>query len=78
MELTRKLDQSLQQIEGLTEQIHYLTKALYGSKSEKSKYQSPDGQISLFDDDSSFNESEHTEEQSTTVMTYTVVRCLSI
>jgi len=74
MELTRKLDQSLQQIEGLTEQIHYLTKALYGSKSEKSKYQSPDGQISLFDDDSSFNESEHTEEQSTTVMTYTVVR----
>ncbi|GAB0168439.1 hypothetical protein LSPCS325_18760 [Lysinibacillus sp. CTST325] len=37
-ELTKKLDQSLKQIELLTEQVRQLTKALYGSKSEKSKY----------------------------------------
>ena len=36
-ELTKKLDQSLKQIEALTEQVRQLTKALYGSKSEKSK-----------------------------------------
>ncbi|WP_234007913.1 transposase, partial [Lysinibacillus sp. FJAT-14745] len=57
-----------------TEQVRQLTKALYGSKSEKSKYQAPDGQCSLFDDDPSFNESEHTEEQSTATITYTVNR----
>lgn len=34
-ELTKKLDQSLKQIETLTEQVRQLTKALYGSKSEK-------------------------------------------
>ena len=70
----KKLDESLQQIESLTQQVRYLTKAFYGSKSEKSKYQAPDGQCSLFDDDSSFNEPEHTEEQSTETVTYTVVR----
>uniref|UniRef100_UPI0038996B16 IS66 family transposase n=1 Tax=Lysinibacillus mangiferihumi TaxID=1130819 RepID=UPI0038996B16 len=31
----------------LTEQVRQLTKALYGSKSEKSKYQAPDGQGSM-------------------------------
>lgn len=45
-ELSQKLDQALAQ-------IHQLTKALYGSKSEKSKYQVPDGQGSLFEDDPS-------------------------
>lgn len=75
-ELTKKLDQSLKQIEVLTEQVRQLTKALYGSKSEKSKYQAPDGQGSLFDDNPSFNECEHTEEQSTPTVTYTVVRKL--
>ena len=35
-ELSAKLDQALSQ-------IHHLTKMLYGSKSEKSKYQAPDG-----------------------------------
>ncbi|MFJ8458906.1 hypothetical protein ACIQ57_07210 [Lysinibacillus xylanilyticus] len=53
-----------------------LTKALYGSKSDKSMYQAPDGQCSLFDDDPSFNESEHTEEQSTATIIYTVNRKL--
>ncbi|EGQ18638.1 transposase IS66 [Sporosarcina newyorkensis 2681] len=62
------------QIESLTRQVQNLTKLLYGSKSEKSKYNTPDGQGSLFDDDSSFTDSEHTEEQSTTTITYTVVR----
>ena len=55
-ELSAKLDQALAQ-------IHQLTKTLYGSKSEKSKYQAPDGQVSLFEDDPSFNEPEQTEEQ---------------
>lgn len=63
-QLIRMLEQQLahsnRQIEALTEQVRQLTKALYGSKSEKSKYQAPDGQGSLFDDDPSFNESEHT------------------
>ena len=75
-ELTKKLDQSLKQIEALTEQVRQLTKALYGSKSEKLKYQAPDGQGSLFENDPSFNDSEHTEEQSTPTVTYTVVRKL--
>ncbi|NSL52762.1 IS66 family transposase [Calidifontibacillus erzurumensis] len=64
------------QIEVLTNQVRHLTKLLYGSKSEKSKYQVPDGQCSLFDDDDFFYESEHTEEQSTDTVTYTVVRNL--
>ncbi|WP_231630245.1 transposase [Lysinibacillus sp. ZYM-1] len=35
------------QIEVLTEQVRYLTKLLYGSKTEKSKYTAPDGQIGV-------------------------------
>lgn len=74
--LEQQLAQSNRQIEALTEQVNQLTKALYGSKSEKSKYQAPDGQGSLFDDDPSFNESEHTEKQSTATITYSVNRKL--
>ena len=66
--------QSNRQIEALTEQVRQLTKALYGSKSEKSKYQAPDGQVSLFEDDTSFNEPEQTEEQSTETISYSVTR----
>lgn len=63
------------QIEVLTEQIRHLTKLLYGSKTEKSKYNTPDGQTSLFDDDdSSFTDSEQTEEQSQQKISYTVER----
>lgn len=62
------------QIEALTEQVRHLTKLLYGSKTEKSKYNVPDGQGSLFDDDPSFSEYEHTEEQSQQLISYTVVR----
>ena len=51
------------QIEVLTEQVRQLTKMIYGSRSEKSRYQAPDGQFSLFEDDPSFNDSEQTEEQ---------------
>lgn len=36
--LEQQLAQSNRQIEALTEQVRQLTKALYGSKSEKSKY----------------------------------------
>ncbi|WP_382286011.1 transposase [Heyndrickxia sporothermodurans] len=72
--LIEKLDQSTKQIEALTEQIRHLTKLLYGSKSEKSKYNVPDGQGSLFDDDPAFSEPEHTEEQSQQTISYTVVR----
>ena len=43
------------QIEALTDQVRHLTKLLYGSKTEKSKYNAPDGQGSLFDDDPSFS-----------------------
>ncbi|MFD2195326.1 IS66 family transposase, partial [Oceanobacillus bengalensis] len=46
--LSKKLDESSKQIEGLTEQIRHLTKLLYGSKTEQSKYNMPDGQTSLF------------------------------
>lgn len=76
-ELTNKLNQSLKQIDVLTEQVRQLTKALYGSKSEKSKYQAPDGQCSLFEDDPSFSDSEQTEEQSTETISYTVIRKVS-
>ncbi|MEB5452732.1 IS66 family transposase [Virgibacillus pantothenticus] len=64
------------QVEALTEQVRHLTKLLYGSKTEQSKYNLPDGQTSLFDedDDDSFSCSEHTEEQSQQMMTYTVER----
>ena len=64
----------VKQIEALTEQIRHLTKLLYGSKTEKSKYNAPDGQGSLFEDDPSFTDSEHTEEQSQQTISYTVVR----
>lgn len=62
------------QIEVLTEQVRQLTKMIYGSRSEKSKYQAPDGQCSLFEDDPSFNEPEHTGEQSEDTVTYSVTR----
>nr|WP_232019888.1 hypothetical protein [Ureibacillus thermosphaericus] len=50
----KRNEELLKQIESLSQQVSYLTKLLYGSKSEKSKYQAPDGQCSLFDDDSFF------------------------
>ncbi|WP_446685387.1 IS66 family transposase [Halalkalibacter alkalisediminis] len=62
------------QIESLTQQVQHLTKLLYGSKTEKSKYNTLDGQGSLFEDDPSFSDSEHTEEQSQQTISYTVVR----
>jgi len=64
------------QIESLSQQVQYLSKQLFGSKTEKGKYNIPDGQGSLFDDDPSFTESEHTEEQSTETISYNVVRKL--
>lgn len=73
-DLAKQNNDLLKQIEALTEQIRQLTKALYGSKSEKSKYHAPDGQVSLFEDESSFNEPEQTEEQSTETVSYTVTR----
>jgi hypothetical protein len=73
-ELSKKLDQALKQIESLTQQLQHVTKLLYGSKTEKSRYNTPEGQASLFDDDPSFSESEHTEEQSQQTISYTVVR----
>lgn len=62
------------QIEALTDQVRHLTKLLYGSKTEKAKYNAPDGQGTLFDDDPFFSEPEHTEEQSQQTISYTVVR----
>lgn len=73
-ELSKKLDASLAQNKYLSEQVRQLTKMIYGSRSEKSKYQAPDGQVSLFEDDPPFNDSEQTEEQSTETITYTVTR----
>lgn len=73
-ELSKELSQSTKQVEALTEQIRHLTKLLFGSKTEKSKYNSIDGQTSLFDDDSSFTDSEQTEEQSQQTISYTVER----
>ena len=73
-ELSKKLDRSLKQIESLTQQLQHLTKLLYGSKTEKSKYNTPGGQVSLFEDDPSFTDPEHTEEQSQQTISYTVVR----
>ncbi len=74
--VTNQQNQELtKQIESLTHQIQHLTKLLYGSKTEKSKYNTPSGQGSLFDeDDSPFPEPEHTEEQSQQTVSYTVVR----
>ena len=73
-ELSKKLDASLAQNKYLSEQVRQLTKMIYGSRSEKSKYQAPDGQVSLFEDDPPFNDSEQTEEQSTETITYIVTR----
>ncbi|WP_431312220.1 IS66 family transposase [Sporosarcina trichiuri] len=70
-----QIHQLTKRIESLTQQVQNLTKLLYGSKTEKSKYQAPDGQGSLFDEDESpFPDSEHTEEQSQQTISYTVVR----
>lgn len=66
--------QLLNQIEALTEQVRQLNKMIYGPRTEKSKYQAPDGQCSLFDDNPAFNEAEHTDSQSTKTVTYTVIR----
>lgn len=45
---TNQQNQELtKQIESLTQQLQHLTKLLYGSKTEKSKYNAPDGQGSL-------------------------------
>lgn len=63
-----------EQVKVLTEQVRHLTKLLYGAKTEKSKYNAPDGQTSLFDDDSTFTDFEQTEEQSQQTISYTVVR----
>nr|WP_279665432.1 IS66 family transposase [Ectobacillus ponti] len=72
---TKQQNQDLsKQIQALTEQVRYLTKLLYGSKTEKTKYNTPDGQASLFEDDPSFSEPEHTGEQSQQTVSYTVVR----
>jgi transposase len=73
---TNQQNQELtKQIESLTQQIQHLTELLYGSKTEQSKYNAPDGQGSLFDEDNpSFTDSEHTEEQSQQTISYTVVR----
>lgn len=73
-DLSKKLDQSAKQIEALTEQLRHLNKQLFGSKTEKAKYNAPEGQSSLFDDDRSFSEPEPTEEQSQQTISYTVVR----
>ena len=64
----------MKQIDSLSQQVRQLTKLLYGSKTEKSRYNAPDGQGSLFEDDPTFNDSEHTEEQSQQTISYTVVR----
>lgn len=58
----------------LTQQLRHLTKLLYGSKTEKSRYNVPDGQRSLFEDAPSFNEPEQTGEQSQQTISYTVVQ----
>ena len=75
-DLSKKLDQSAKQIEALTEQLRHLNKLLFGSKTEKAKYNTPEGQGSLFDNDPSFSESEPTEEQSQQTISYTVVRTI--
>lgn len=73
-ELSKQNQQLIQQIENLTEQISQLRKMMYGARSEKSKYQAPDGQCSLFEDDPSFNEPEQTGKQSIETVTYSVTR----
>jgi transposase len=72
-EMSIKLDQALKQNDALAEQLQHLTKLLFDSKTEKSKYNTPDGQGSLFEDDSSFFDSELTDEQSQQATSYTVI-----
>ena len=72
--LTKQNHELLSQIESLTEQVRQLTNMIFGSRSEKSKYQAPDGQLSLLEEEPSSNEPEQTEEKSTETVTYTVTR----
>lgn len=73
LEKSNKQNEKLsKQIQSLSEQVRELTRALFGSKSEKSKYIDPN-QPSLFDDEL-FNETEQTVEQSQPEIKYTVVR----
>ena len=58
----------LEQVRQLTEQIQYLNKKLFGSSSEKTKV--AEGQISLFDPESFFEETETTEDQTVEEITY--------
>lgn len=77
LEQTNEQNKALtKQVEALTEQVRHLTKLLFGSKTEQSKYNLPDGQTSLFDrdNDDSFSCSEHTEDQSQQKIVYTVER----
>lgn len=75
-ESNNRNEELVRQVAHLSEQVRQLTKALYAPKSEKEKYQAPEGQGSLFEDDPSFNDSEHTEEQRAGTVQYTVVRKL--
>src|SRR5690606_29225961 len=74
--LEEQLKQSSRQIEALSEQGRHLTKLLYGSKTEQSKYNLPDAQTSLYDenDDDSIDCSEHPDEQTQQKIVYTVER----
>lgn len=72
--LTKQNHELLSQIESLTEQVRQLTNMIFGSRSEKSKYQASDGQLSLWEREPSSNEPEQTEEKSTENVTYTVTR----
>ena len=55
-ELEKQLSETIQiqaeQIKHLTEQVEFLTKKLFGSSSEKTKY--GEGQLSLFEEESDF------------------------
>ncbi|WP_419762150.1 hypothetical protein [Bacillus cereus] len=46
----------------MTEQLRQLTKLLYGFKTEKLKNTVLDGQVSLFENDLSFTDSEQTDD----------------
>lgn len=72
--MNRKDEEQSRKIDALTEQVRQLTKLLFGRKSEKSKY-IDENQLSLFDDDPFFNDTEQTGEQSQQEeIAYTVVR----
>ena len=58
----------LEQVRQLTEQIQYLNKKLFGSSSEKTRV--AEGQISLFDPESFFEDTETTEDQTVEEITY--------